>query len=573
MATPFSQVRPTAIKLKAQLRYPASFAGQDSLVAELSHGTVTIRSNYEALTPTGGVLSPSTGYFKGWDSVTGAYYRVSYSEITAGSVAAAASAAAAQTAAEAAEAGAQAALADAQAIVSTGVLDVTAGTGVTVTGTTRHPVVNATATVRGPNLLPNTNWQLFSGFAGNPSATSAMKADGTGYQNSVVVSSFSVTNNQPTCLTSNTQDLYENCLVVFGSGLGGFSGWALRAFGIVPNTSFKVQMPFITTSPGVSSAITAFPMGIGDAGTSSGGPDGWSKTSSLIMWADDFATNRCPGAVRVMGLRKGITGTENFYCTFSSDLISKIRGRTVTLGAMVRCKVGGTTSRLFINDGVNAATLSNVLTGSGFVDAANNNYEFVSVTQTISFNATSCDFGLSTSGNAGEIYYFGIPTLKYGSGMSANDLGQMPNEHIHANAHWNPPSLVPLAKTFPASELIAGSGLYGWAGLDIEALSYGQCHSSIRKVNAKIESTCATVNQIIFVGAMKGDLVASVPLTFGLQTYTQIAGKEIDSNMNMVPLRVGPSSYGSPPGCFVIFGNLASTVITALTFDFDDVMA
>lgn len=115
MATTFAAVRPTAIKIKAQLRYPASFAGEDSLVAELSHGTVTIRSNYEALTPTGGIPSSATAFFKGWDSITGAYYRVSYSEITAGSVAAAAAAATAQTAAETAGATATAAAANAAA--------------------------------------------------------------------------------------------------------------------------------------------------------------------------------------------------------------------------------------------------------------------------------------------------------------------------------------------------------------------------------------------------------------------------------------------------------------------------
>lgn len=452
---------------------------------------------------------------------------------------------------------------------------VTAGTGISVTGTARDPVVNlASPRVTGANLMRNTNWQLSSKLIALTTVTSAMKADGTGLQAAVSVSSFVTANNQPTCFTSDTKDLYNGCLVAFGNGHAGLSGGGLRVIGLVPNTSFKVQLQLGGSSPGSSSALTAFPIGILEPGTFSTAPDcGWSKTASLVMWPDDFPTNRCPGAKRVLGLRATAASTATFTYTVDSDDLPSLRGRTLSLGMRIRQKVGaGTPPRIFINDGVNATAYSANITGPAFTDAANNNYQFVTVTLTVSPSCTALTAGVEWATAIGDIIYLATPTLKYGQGMTSDDLGQPFNEYIPADTHWNPPFSVPFSGTFPATEMITGSGLYGWPGVDIEAVSQCQCHSSVRYVRAKIESHCHDVNQVIFVAGMKGDMVSSVPLTFGLQAATQIVDKEIDTNMEFVPMKTGPSNFGSPPGCIAIFGNLPSTVINALTFDFDDVI-
>jgi hypothetical protein len=447
---------------------------------------------------------------------------------------------------------------------------VTAGAGITVTGTVRDPIVNITK-VSGPNLLYNTNWQLFSGFIGSLTATTAASATGTGLQNSVAISSFSSVNQQPTFFTSNTQELHNGSLVTFGTGQGGLSGYALRVINLTPNVSFGCQLPFGNTSL-TSSAITAFPCGIYDPGGSGNAADPWTKFG-LAMWPDDFAANACPGAKRVLGLRKISNALESFTFTVLPEQLATYRGRNITFGALVRQKVGAGGVVLNISDNA-TSTSSTPFTGSSFVDANNNNYQFQSVTARVSLTASSLTINVLVPGAIGDIIYLGIPTMKFGTFMTVNDLGQNPHELIVANSHWNPPCTVPFTKSFPATQIgTGGTGLYGWSGIDIEAIGLGQAHNSLSKMNCKIECQSPTVGLQFFVGAMAGDVVPSVPLTFGPQTHIQVANNIMATSMTWCPLRVGPSSFGSPPGTFAFFTGNPGGAVTQVTFDFDDVMA
>lgn len=464
-------------------------------------------------------------------------------------------------------------------ITNNGVTSVTAGTGVAITGTPNAPIVSVSTTggrVNGPNLLPNTNWQLHSILPGSLSSTTAFNQAGNGFQNQVNVSSFTTTNNQPTFFTANTQQLQNGSIVTFGSGLGGLSGYGLRVIGLVPNTSFLCQLPFGAVSPASSSAITAFPQGASNLGASPTVADGWSKTSSLKYAADQFAVNLCPGAKRVINLCKGIPGNEDFGWTCTQERLPEFLGRTITFGMMVyyKTQTGTPSSKLYISDGI-TQTLSNPVTGVSYTNpnTAYGHYEFLTVTQQVSMSATGLFMGIHTVGSGGDVLYVATPTCKYGGLMTIDDLGQNYQERIIATAHWNPPCFVPLTTSLPAAQMISGVGLWGWPGLDIEALSLCECHNSVSKIGIQAEYGSSSSGARLFIACMKGDMVPSVPLTFGLECtpFSTNPSLAVAASMNMVPLAIGPSNHASPQGVFTIFGSIASQNVN-LTLDFCDVI-
>jgi len=433
--------------------------------------------------------------------------------------------------------------------------------------------------VSGDNMLPNTNWQLWSSLPYATNSTTGMREDGTARKAEIFTSGHSPANNQPTFLCPDTSELYEGCIITFGPSHGGLTGYGLRVFGIVPNVSFKCQLPFNKVSPD-SSGLISHVVCMDQPGTSVVGPDGgWLKSTPLYIWADDHPGNRCPGAIRVLGMRKTTGAGEAIYWRpkFPAKALGEMRGRRVSFGCMIRQKVGANNVSLYINDGVGVVS-SPAAVGSSYVDADNNNYQFLIVEKVIDKNAPSLEFGLFLGGAIGDIVYWGIPTLKYGSGMQPQDLGQPHNEVVIANTHWNPPCTVPFGASspvapvpvWPATEITPGSLLYGFNDIDIEAISYGQCHGSVRKVNCKIEYQSPVVNSICFIAAFD---VPAVALTFGPQAATQVANLSFPTNMTWLPLVTGQASAGAPPGTFCMFSNITGVEISNITFDFDDVMA
>lgn len=461
-------------------------------------------------------------------------------------------------------------------VSNAGVLSVTAGTGITVTGTASAPIVSTSSTavrVSGDNLLPNCNWQLHSKVSGASSTVSRTNVAGTGLSSQIAVTGFTPNSQVPTCTTANTQDLVNGDLVVFGPTHAGLSGYALRAFNVIPNTSFQVTVPFSYLTPGSSSAQTAFPCGITDTNANGFAPDGgWQRSASTFaMWIDDWTANACPGAKRVLGLRKAAGTNEALFWRPRTDAnLVALRGQTVTLGILIRQKVGTGPSIIYINDGT-TVTNSTSLTGQSYVNAATNNYQLLTVTATISSTTNFLEIGFVFSGSTNDICYVAIPTLKIGTLMLQSDLGQPFQEVVVADTHWNPPILTPFAGvTWPGGQIVPSSGLYGWTDIDLEAISYGQVHNSIRKANAKIEFVGNTVGMLCFVGYLD---IAAVQLTFGLQCVIAAAGITNCTNMSWVPLARGNSTTNTPSGCFCMFSATPSGGFTNITFDFDDVMA
>jgi hypothetical protein len=417
------------------------------------------------------------------------------------------------------------------------------------------PLVAAGVSGNLDNFLPNVNWQSWAIVGGGVNYITKMNAAGTAAQTAVSSSAFTPSSNTPTFTTSNTQQLKNGDLVIitgnsFKWTYNGVAGTppvtAVRVTNLIPNTSFQVTGQLGGLSPASSVATTVTPISPGYSGATGIAADGWDKTSTLTVWPDDFAANAYPGAIRTMGVLKDLGTAETVYWACQPTQLAKYAGRTVTFGVPVFQKVqgGSGTWKLWINDGVTTTYSGN---GTG---ASVSGFQFLSVTANISAAATQLLIEIEFDGAAGDVYYVALPTAVLGSTLTAANCRQMPSELILV-PHWNPPLLTPLTGTFPVATL-GGSSYYGWQELDLEAMSFGSMHNSVRMVDCKVELTTSTVGAMFFTGSnMTG-------LSFGPQAVTQVSGVMIPGQ-GILPL--------AADGTFTIFTNTSGLSLTNATFD------
>lgn len=447
-------------------------------------------------------------------------------------------------------------------VSNTGVTSVTAGTGIAVTGTTT-PAISVTSATNAGNFLPNCQWQVWT-----VGAVTKMNAAGTAVQTTVSVTSFDTTNGQPRFFTANTQAIRVGDIVrVTGgapfkwgySGIGAVStDTGCRVVAINPNVSITIQPPLGATSPGASSACTLQPLGPGDLGTGTGqAADNWKKTPTMTVWADDWAANACVGAIRTMGIRKDNTSAEAVNWTLPTIQLPRYAGRTITFGALVYQKVqsGAGTYKLYIADGIAATVYSASGTGVAYSDPTYAGFQFLSVTATISPTASKLEIGLELNGTTNDVYYFALPTAIVSSVLSRDNCRQPEDEICRPVGHWNPPLLLATPPSFPSVQFPAASGLYTYNGIDLEAISLCVVHKSVVAVKCKIEWQTSTVGAYIFTGNSN-----DYALIFGPQTVTIVANQyNVDSGW--LPLR--------DDGTFCLFTNIVSLAATNMTFDFD----
>jgi hypothetical protein len=435
------------------------------------------------------------------------------------------------------------------------------------------------------NLLPNTEWKLWTSYPPGPKQTK----DGTASQTASTCASFDTLNGAPTfhgcastgqikvgdIVVSNIQNFWNYA----GAGAIGCSGspynvscpygpynTAARVVTVTTNSTVGVQGNFSGVSGTTSTSSTLTPWGpLIPAGTTAG-PDGWTKTGNLTISVDDWgaqalpASTAYPGCERPLLLRKGVTGQEYISYQVPTNLLPRWRGRTVSFGAAVyhRVQGGSGTGYLFIGDSAGSAQ-SNIAVG-----ASVGHYEFEALTYTISQTTTGVTLYIMLTGNAGDVVDVCLPTAIFASNISQAQLGPPPREIIRANSHWNPPLLTPFIIDFPTTELATGSGLIGWNSIDLEAISLGIVHN-VSTVYAKVEWQTHTVGaQIFFGGYVNG---ATGALTFGLQATTLVSNQVTSTSMARVPVYFD--------GTLALYGNTNGLVMAAAgnqgTLDFTDV--
>lgn len=430
------------------------------------------------------------------------------------------------------------------------------------------------------NLLPNVQWQLWSGVTW----VTTQNAAGTADETIPTCASFTTVNHAPTFTCASTASLKVGDLIIVSNiqAFWGFTGagyitcsqvncttngssyvTSARITTVNPNVAVVLASPaFGGVSPAASTSANLAPITPGDAGSSTNGPDGWTKTSTLHATVDTWGASATPsstvypGCERPLLLRKGSNSTESYQYSVPPGLLGKYAGQTVTFGIAVfqRVQGGSGTWQSYINDNT-GSTLSAIGTGVSF-----GGYQFLTVTRTISQTATSVNIGLDTEGNTGDVYDVCLPTAAFVPSMVQSQLKQNSFERIKATSHWNPPLMTPYIIQFPASVICSGCGLYGYNGNDIEALSFGSVHNSVQYVHCKLEWVSTSVGNSVFVG---GNVNITNGLTFGLQAATQVSGVTFPTPDVAMPL------YHD--GTFAIYMGVASVTPTNGTFDCGDV--
>lgn len=415
------------------------------------------------------------------------------------------------------------------------------------------------------NILPNSQWQLAStGYV------TKQNEAGTGDQTAITCTGFDVSNNNPRFFTSNTQELKVGDIVVVSGGgfQWGYAGagyvstaTAVRVESIVPGVSVRIApVSFGGVTPAASAACTLTPITGGVSGAGSGQSlDGWKKSTTAITWADDFSSNSCVGAIRTLGVRKGAASGESVSFTAPTAQIRRYAGRSITFGCLVRQKVqsGAGTWTLSISDGVGTTTSSNG-TGTSYSDPTYGGFEFKTVTRTVSASATTLVISVNLTGASSDVYYIALPTAGIGSAMYVGQCKQMVNELIRPVGHWNPPLLTPYVIDMPATAYPGTGGLlFGYSGIDMEAISLGAVHKSVCAVKCKLELVAGApwVNHHFFTGSK-----LDYSLIFGPQQVVQVAGNTV-VGQGWLPF--------SDDGTVCMFSDVASFSPTNVTFDFD----
>lgn len=408
------------------------------------------------------------------------------------------------------------------------------------------------------NLLPNTQWQIFSLLA----YITKMNSQGTGTQGSISVSSYNTGSNTVTFNTSSTGQLKVGDIVNCTVGETNLKVAPMRVSAVIANTSFTANLPYFLTASS-SGTTTIFPISVGDtAGNTGYGPDGWQKANTLLIWRDDFSINKKVGSLYQLGLRKGSASSEGIGAVFDlgagnvpPGAVAKFQGRTVVFGAWVYQKVqsGSGTWNLSINDSFGQTFSAN---GTG---ASLAGYQWLEVSATINANAAYVIFTVNTNGADNDVYYLSQPMAAFGTSLGTGNYIQNPGEQIQFMTHINAPTLAPFVRTMPTTQYPVGSGYYGYL-MDLEALTFTQIARTCRTILMGQELLTSTVGgEVTDFTVTQGTTYA----TFGPTNITQVAGVNtsvqgilaLDSNGYYVMASAGASASG--------------LVVTDLTVDFD----
>lgn len=214
-------------------------------------------------------------------------------------------------------------------------------------------------------------------------------------------------------------------------------------------------------------------VGTGDAA------DGWSKSTSLMVWREDNAENLQAGAYYALACRKTVGSVEYVYINMGAPDVRQYAGRTVVFGCWIKQKVrsGSGTWQVFVSSNGTGGTTT--LSSAGTTSSA---YQWLEVTATIPADATTFSAGLSTAGAIGDVYYLCNPVLAFGT--SIGSLGYVkPRETFIPIVKVEPLPWINATVTFPAVDV--RSFFYWWH--DFYADTSGQVAPTVKLAYGAVE--------------------------------------------------------------------------------------
>jgi len=230
------------------------------------------------------------------------------------------------------------------------------------------------STLGGVNIFPNDSWQLLNGLGpgwnGQVASLPAHLAAFDTEQNATYTGNLpivSVTNlavaadattgqNTVTATCVDPQFCYPGQLIIFAPGAhASLLVAAMRILTVNYTTKLITFKPPRNGAPTPGAvAFTFRPVMRADmAGVTGNGPDGWTKTATMLCWPDrfpsstagmtgtpGFTSNLPPANKRILVLRPDSNSDRHFYHTFADPV--SLRGQTITFGFKVNRVSAGT---------------------------------------------------------------------------------------------------------------------------------------------------------------------------------------------------------------------------------------
>jgi hypothetical protein len=301
------------------------------------------------------------------------------------------------------------------------------------------------------NLLPNTQWEVWSGVGPG----TKWNVEGRGTMAPIAVLGNSIGRGPVTLRVGATGELKNGDLVhIAGAGADpALLISDMRVFDLRPNVSFEVTPP-LGRPVSISHGAVAIPEQVGGLAARGTGDaaDYWKKTVSMPVWREDNAANLPSGALYALGANKDLAGLEVVSLRPTergpADTIRHLRGRTLVFGAEVFQKVRGGAGTFFVyieSDGTGGRRVESPR-GAGSAG-----YEWREATLTVPADATYVEVGVGLEGAAGDTYYLAQPVLAFGAALGGPQAYSQPSERLRPISNVTPRHWVNQTLRFPAA--------------------------------------------------------------------------------------------------------------------------
>jgi hypothetical protein len=386
----------------------------------------------------------------------------------------------------------------------------------------------------GNNLLPNTQWQIFTAFG----AARKMGAEGVGTAKSIEVDDCingALGSSTVHCTTTNTQELKVGDIVTFTAPAHpAMTICSLPVIALNKDTNFTVKLPLgLTVSYGAT--CTAVPITAGAAASigpalswrgnvvghkgNGYGPDGWNKDPRLMIWRDDWADNNHPGSTYQLGVKKSTAKTERLWVPVPARDLPKYLGRQIVFGAWCYQKFNGGSGAWSVYIDCDGAG------GSGGYSAPTTTaaYEWQEVSATIPKDATYLHIGLQFKGKQGDTFYVSQPMADYGDSLGTGNYRQPANEVLIPVVNMSPKTYFIRTLTMPSwADNVPGASpefkTYGF-GFCPYAETNGAIAPTVKKLFMQMEGVCDTARQAL---TLRNQLLT--PHLYSLRFYSKVGG-------------------------------------------------
>lgn len=380
----------------------------------------------------------------------------------------------------------------------------------------------------GENILPNTQFEVMTDGANS----ARYKADSSGVEGAVTVTSYTTGANEITCVTSDTTLLQGTTLnpdfVDFSAAAdANLKISTSRVYGVVVNTSFRVRAPRNLTA--TSAACTVTPQMRGDmAGTTGNANDGWTKTAAAYFFINTHRANIKTGHKRSGALLKTSGSAQYYIRSIPTKETLLYAGRNIVFGMWVKqaVKGGSGTGRLGINQitgGVPSTTYSSSISSG----ATTSDWTYMTVTALIADAPDTIDLFFEANGSSGDLYYMCGAHAQLGTYLPEGAYMQRKDERIIPVVKMAPLTHINASVTFPAVADTAGMYSYNF---DLCAETDMAFQPTIDLVYAQAEGRHATVNRAF---AFKDQ--EATPHKYGIHPfYSQVSNQIITSGGELV---------------------------------------